>query len=41
LDADDSDSGLWREYRFMLRELMEAVGSDGGDSLDEEFAELS
>lgn len=40
LDADDSDSGLWREYRFVLRELREAVGSGVGDDLEAEFAAL-
>lgn len=40
LDADDSDPGIWREYRFMLRELREAVGSGVGDDLEAEFAAL-
>lgn len=40
LDEDDSDSAMWREYRFMLRDLREAVGNDSSSSLEEEFAKL-
>lgn len=40
LDGDDSDAGLWREYRFMLRDLREAASGDAGIDLEEEFAKL-
>lgn len=41
LDEDDSDPALWREYRFLLRDLRVALDSGGvTDGLDEEFAEL-
>jgi hypothetical protein len=40
LDLDGSDPAVWREYRFMLRDLREAVGGDSGADLEEEFARL-
>ena len=40
LDDDSSDAGMWREYRFVLRDLMGLVGTDVGDDLEAEFAAL-
>jgi len=41
LDANPEDPAVWREYRFMLRDLMGHVGGGVGDDLEQEFAALS
>jgi len=41
LDEDSSDSAVWREFRFMFRDLREAAGgSDLAQDLEKEFAAL-
>lgn len=40
LDEDDGDAAMWREFRFLLRDLRGEVGGGIGDTLEAEFASL-
>lgn len=40
LDLDGADASVWREYRFMLKELREAVAGGSSAGLEEEFGNL-